>query len=313
MNSQLVFACCSAATLALLLGAYRHRSVLRGQSVADSLISFSPVLMAVPIAIFSMEHLFAASALSAIVPVWLLHPIFWTYLVGAALLLAALSFCSRIGLKWSASLLTLLFLTFVALIHVPNTVQHWRERLYWTLIARELLFAAGAFTFALSLWHEHAHGKHRAALQRAAGFMVAVILLFFACQHFLNTGFSPGVPLPKRTPNWVPFAPFWAYLVGAIYLASAYMFAWSRQFRCAALLSGCTLLALVLLLYVPILIQNFGTPQTVEGINYVADTLLAAAAMLMCGLNTQPLDCSALPSARNQGSPMTPVRSAGSN
>lgn len=195
--------------------------------------------------------------------------------------------------------------------HVPNTVHHWRERLYRTLIARELLFAAGAFTFALSLWHEHANGKRRAILQRAAGLTVAVILLFFACQHFLNAGYSPGVPLPKRTPSWVPFAPFWAFLVGAIYLASAYMFAWARQFRHAALLSGCTLLALVLLLYLPILIQGSGTAQTVEGINHVADTLLAAAAILMCGMNTQPLNSIALSSVNQPGAPLATVRSAG--
>ena len=51
----------------------------------------------------------------------------------------------------------------------------------------------------------------------------------------------------------------------------------------AAALSGSTLLFLTCFLYTPLLAMNFRTAQAVEGINYVADTLLAASALLMCG------------------------------
>jgi hypothetical protein len=54
------------------------------------------------------------------VPSWLPAHLFWVYLVGAALLAAAISFIAWRCVRWSAALLALLFLIIVATIDLPN-------------------------------------------------------------------------------------------------------------------------------------------------------------------------------------------------
>ena len=72
--------------------------------------------------------------------------------MGAALLAAAISFIAWRYVRWSASLLALLFLIIVATIDLPNLPQHVHERLFWTLTVRETAFAGGAMVLAGSLW-----------------------------------------------------------------------------------------------------------------------------------------------------------------
>lgn len=54
--------------------------------------------------------------------------------------------------RWSASLIALLFLIIVATVDLPGLPQHIHERLYWTLPVREMCFAGGAIVLAGSLW-----------------------------------------------------------------------------------------------------------------------------------------------------------------
>lgn len=290
MNHLLITACCSAGLIMLVLGIISYRRVLRVAQPLESLIRFSPVLMAVSLAIFSMEHFFDATELAAIVPAWLPFPVFWTYAVGGALLAAAISFVARKQMRWSAPLLTILFLTFVLTIHVPNTITHWKERIFWTLIVRESLFAAGTLVLAASLWRDGATKAYSSVLGRIGRTIAGIALLYFALQQFFHPRFAPGVPLPKLTPNWVPFPVLWAVLVGAIFLVAASRLPWSRSATFAATLAGGTLVFLTVFLYLPILLFEFGKPQTLEGINYVGDTLLAAAAVLLCGFGNGGLE-----------------------
>ncbi|MBA3915841.1 MAG: hypothetical protein H0X25_18700, partial [Acidobacteriales bacterium] len=89
-------------------------------SGADRVLVLGPVFEAVALAIFAAEHFLAARELSAIVPRWMPGALFWTYLVGAALLAAAISFIAWRYVRWSALLLALLFLIIVATIDLPS-------------------------------------------------------------------------------------------------------------------------------------------------------------------------------------------------
>ena len=237
-----------------------------------------------------MEHLFDAQALAAIVPSWLPYPVFWTYAVGFALLAAAVSFVTRRQMRLSAPLLALLFLIFVLTIHIPNTITHWKERIFWTLIVREALFAAGSLVLTAGLY-EPAGFFHlnSAVLARAGRVMAAIALLYFSLQQLFHPRFAPGVPLPKLTPSWVPFPIAWAVVVGIVFLIAAAGMPRVRTARLAACAAGATLLALTVMLYLPILVLAFGTKGTLEGINYVADTLLASAAVFLCGSTSDSL------------------------
>ena len=243
------------------------------------ILLLGPAFEATALAIFAAEHFLAAQGLSTIVPRWLPGALFWTYLVGAALLAAAISFIAGRYVRWSASLLALLFLIIVATIDVPNLPQHVHERLFWTLTARETCFAGGAMVLAGSLWPQ---GRVLVTLGRL---IVGCTFVFYAVEHFLFPRFVPGVPLEKLTPAWVPAPVLIAYAVGITLLITGVGLMLDRSRRIAAATAGSMLLLLTIFFYVPILVTEMRSPLAVEGINYVGDTLLFAATALLAGFD----------------------------
>jgi uncharacterized membrane protein len=266
--------------VALAAGLFFVQPRLAAASGPGRILVFGPVFEAVALAIFAAEHFLAAHDLSVIVPRWLPGPLFWTYFVGAALLAAAISLIVGRYVRWSASLLALLFLIIVATIDVPNLPQHLHERLFWTLTARETSFAAGAMVLAGSLWPR---GRVAGALLILGRFLVAFTFIFYAVEHFLFPRFVPGVPLEKMTPAWVPAPALLAYVVGTTLLAAGVGLMFRRTRRTAAATAGTVLLLLTIFFYVPILITEIRSPLAVEGVNYVGDTLLFAATALLAG------------------------------
>jgi len=137
-----------AGSAALVAGLFLVRPRFAAASGAGRILVLGPVFEAVALAIFAAEHFLAARDLMGIVPRWLPGPLFWTYFVGCALLAAAISFIAWRYVRWSASLLALLFLIIVATIDLPNLPKQLHERLFWTLTVREMAFAGGAMVLA---------------------------------------------------------------------------------------------------------------------------------------------------------------------
>jgi uncharacterized membrane protein len=266
---------------ALAAGLFFVRPRLAAASGPGRILVLGPVFEAVALAIFAAEHFLAARDLSVIVPRWLPGALFWTYFVGAALLAAAISFIAGRYVRWSASLLALLFLIIVVTVDVPNLPAHVHERLFWTLTVRETSFAGGAMVLAGSFWPR---GRTAGTLLILGRFIVAFTFIFYAVQHFLFPRFVPGVPLGKLTPAWVPAPTLLAYVVGATLLAAGIGFMFRRTRRVAAATSGTVLLLLTIFFYLPILVMEIRSPLAVEGVNYVGDTLLFAATALLAGL-----------------------------
>jgi uncharacterized membrane protein len=266
---------------ALMAGLFFVRPRFAAASGVDRVLVLGPVFEAVALAIFAAEHFLAARDLSAIVPRWIPGALFWTYFVGAALLAAAISFITWRYVRWSASLLAVLFLIFVATIHLPNLTKHLHERLFWTIAVRETAFAGGAMVLAGSLWPRgRSAGTTLILLGR---FVVACTFVFYAIQHFLFPRFVPGVPLGKMTPAWVPAPTLLAYIVGITLLVAGVGLMIRRNGRTAAAIAGTVLLLLTIFFYVPILLLEIRSPLAVEGVNYVGDTFLFAATALLAG------------------------------
>ena len=279
--SLLTWGMIGAGIASLVTGLFLVRARFAAASGIGKVLVLGPVFEAVALAIFAAEHFLAARDLSAIVPRWIPGALFWTYFVGAALLAAAISFIAWRYVRWSASLLALLFLIFVATIHLPNLTKHVHERLFWTIAVRETAFAGGALVLAGSLWPR---GRSAGTTLILVGrVVVACTFVFYAIQHFLFPRFVPGVPLGKMTPTWVPAPALLAYLVGATLLATGVGLMIRRNGRTAAAIAGTVLLLLTIFFYVPILILEIRSPLAVEGVNYVGDTFLFAATALLAG------------------------------
>jgi uncharacterized membrane protein len=270
-----------AGTAALIAGLLLVRPRFAAASGAGRVLVLGPVFEAVALTIFAAEHFLAARDLSGIVPRWLPGPLFWTYFVGAALLAAAISFIAWRCVRWSASLLALLFLIIVATIDLPGLPKGLHERLFWTLTVRETAFAGGAMVLAGSQWARgRSTGTSLIMLGRS---IVACTFVFYAIEHFLFPRFVPGVPLEKMTPAWIPAPTLISYIVGATLLAAGVGLMVRRTRRIAAAGAGTVLLLLTIFFYVPILITEIRSPLAVEGVNYVGDTLLFAATALLAG------------------------------
>jgi uncharacterized membrane protein len=276
-----VWAMIWAGVVALVAGFILAAPRLRATSGADKVLLMGPIFEAVALAMFAAEHFTAAHDLMGIVPRWLPWPLFWTYFFGVALLAAAISFIIWRCVRWSASLLALFFLIIVFIVSLPNLPAHTHERLFWTLLVRELSFGSGAIVLAVSLW-QPGHPA-RAVLLRIFRGIVAVVMIFYAIQHFLFPKFAPGVPLELLTPAWVPAPVFLAYVIGIVLLLGGIGLLVQPTIRIAAAGAGIVLVVFTAAFYVPIAAMDIHTKLAVQGLNYIGDTWLYAATILLAG------------------------------
>lgn len=245
-----------------------------------------PVFEASALAVFAGEHFTATRDLMPIVPRWLPYPLFWTYFVGVCLLAAALSFIAWRHVPWSASLLALLFLIIVATVDLPNLPRAAHSRFFWILTVREISFAGGAMVLAGSLWS--GWGPAGEALVAIGRGIVALVMIFYGVEHFLFPRFVMGVPLQKLTPAWVPAPVAIAYLLGSTLVIAGACLLIRRSIEIAAAGAGSVLLLLTVFFYGSILVADLraggnNSGLVVEGLNYVFDTMLFAATVLLSG------------------------------
>ncbi len=278
--SVLVWGMVGAGVAALIAGLVLVRERFRAASGAGKLIVLGPVFEAVSLAIFSAEHFLAARGMMGLVPKWLPGPLFWTYFFGVALAAAAISFIVWRGARWSALLPALFFLLIVATVDLPNLQKGLHNRIFWTLTVRETCFAGGAMALAGSMWPS-------AWLSRVGRIIVGATMVFYGIEHFFYPHNVPGVPLEKMTPGWIPAPVLIAYFVGIVLVIAGVAVLIGRRVRVAAASAGLVLVLLVAFFYLPIFLTEMHTPLALEGMNYVGDTLLFAATVLLAGFGAE--------------------------
>jgi uncharacterized membrane protein len=286
-----VWAMMAAGIAALAAGLVLARPRFQAAYGAGKTLVLGPVFEAAALAVFSAEHFTAARDLMTIVPRWLPYPLFWTYFVGACLLAAAVSFISMRHVRWSASLLALLFLIIVATIDLPNLPRGPHTRFFWILTVREMSFAGGAMALAGSVWPSR--GKAGAALTAIGRTIVAAVMIFYGIEHFLYPRFVTGVPLEKPTPAWMPTPVFFAYMVGLSLVLAGLCLLIAKFIRVASAVCGSVLMLLTVFFYGSILAVDIRTAGNnsalmVEDLNYIFDTILFAATVLLAGLGREP-------------------------
>jgi uncharacterized membrane protein len=276
-----------AGSVVLVISLARNLKELMAAAGWNKLIVLGPVFFAAAMAVFGAEHLVLARSLMQVVPVWMPARLFWVYFVGIAELAAALSLAVGKWVRWSALSLAVMFLLFVLTIHLPNVVARPADRFLWAVLLRDTTFGAGAFSLAVAR-SRHPHSPRSQAMIRTARLAVAVPIIVFGIEHLLHPRFAPGVPLPKLTPAWVFLPQLLGYLAGSVLLAGGAAMLFHRRSRLGALAVGALMTILTVCLYLPILLMDDPT-QRLEGMNYVADTLLfGGAVLLVAGASPEP-------------------------
>lgn len=273
MVSGIVFWPSFAGLAFLILGLVVVRKEFAAAQGLEKLVVLGPVFVAASLATFGAEHFAASSGISQIVPAWMPGHLFWTYFVGTSLLAAALSLSLMKYVRWSAPFLAVMFFIFVLSIHLPNVIANPHDRFRWAVMLRDTTFAAGALALA-GVTNQEKSPQLSKALILLGRILFAFPLIFFGLEHFLHSNYAPGVPLPKLMPAWVPMPYLGANLVGAVLIVAGVSLLLNKWSRLSAIFVGLAMVVLTLCLYTPILCMDKGPAQRIEGINYVADTLL---------------------------------------
>jgi uncharacterized membrane protein len=280
--SRTVVAMCSAGIALFPIGILAAKNDIAEARSLDKIVALGNLCFAIPLAVFGALHLFGPRFVIDLVPVYMPWRLFWVYAVGCALIAASLSMATRIGVRWSGLLFGIMMFLFVAMIHLPGALRHPHDRIIWTIVFREMSFGGAGWILAgnaMDGWR----GQGKRTLMTVGRVLITMAVIFFGIEHFLHATGLPGVPLKKEMPTWIPGRMLIDYVTGAALLVAGGSILLSRNTRTVATYVGGWILLMVLVIYSPVLVVALSEPGTaveVEGINYFADTLLFAGAIL---------------------------------
>jgi len=291
--SRTAVSMCGAGILLFLIALWAAQADVARTRGLEKIVALSNLCFAIPLAVFGAEHLSGAQFLMLGVPPYMPWRLFWAYFVGFALLAASLSIATKIQVRWSGLLFGIMMVLFVAMIHFPGALANPGNRFTWTIVIRELSFAGGGWLLAATAMPGQGRGRGGSTLITVGRLLIAVAAIFFGVEHFLHPLARPGVPLEQLMPAWIPGRIVIGYLTGAILLVAGVAILLARKIHMAATYLGTWIVLLVVFIYGPILIASLADPSTaikVEGINYFADTLLFAGAILALASATPRAD-----------------------
>ncbi|MFI5186892.1 MAG: hypothetical protein ACHQF0_09220 [Chitinophagales bacterium] len=185
-------------------------------------------------------------------PSWI-HSSTWAYIVGAALITAAILIIAGKKAKMASLLLGLFLLIIFLLIQCtyvlfvqPNFPRHLA---LWTDPLKELALSGGAFVLA-QLCDDELNASSRSLLSTVLKKLIPFGMIFFSItmisfgiDHFFYTEFVAGL-----VPSWFPDHIFWTYFAGVALIGSGVAIILEiRVERVAALLSTMLFLWFVLL------------------------------------------------------------------
>jgi uncharacterized membrane protein len=283
-----VVAMCSAGIALFMIGMWAAKGEIAAAHGLDQIVALSNVCFAIPLAVFGALHLFGAQFVIGLVPRYMPWRLFWVYFVGGALIAASLSIATKIAVRWSGLLFGIMMFLFVAMIHLPGALARQHDRIIWTIVFREMAFGGAGWILAgnaIDGWR----GPGNSALITAGRILIAIAVILFGILHFLHPTGLPGVPLQKQMPTWIPGRVLIDYVTGVALLVAGGSILLARKTRIVATCLGGWILLLVLVIYGPVLIGALSEPGTavkLEGINYFADALLFAGAILALASTT---------------------------
>ena len=289
-RARMVISTCTAGIALLVIGGWRARTAVAEARGLDKLVALSHTFFAMPLAVFGAEHLCGDKGIMELVPAYMPWRLFWFYFVGVALVAASLSIATRVLVRWSGLLFGMMMFLFVAMLHFPGALAEPHERIGWVIVFREMSFGGGGWVLAggaVPGWRPSV----KSTLVTVGRVLIASTAIFFGIQHFLHPANVPGVPLERVMPEWIPGRVIVGYLTGAFLLVCGASILAGKKTRTMATYLGTWIVLLVVFIYGPMLIASMRDPSTaakVQGINYFADTLLFAGAILGLAASATP-------------------------
>jgi uncharacterized membrane protein len=89
-------------------------------------------IFAIALLVFGIQHFIYMDYIVTLIPAWIPFPVFWTWVVRLAFLLAAISICIKVKTRLACTLLGFMFLFWVIFVHAPRVIASPRLEPEWT-------------------------------------------------------------------------------------------------------------------------------------------------------------------------------------
>jgi uncharacterized membrane protein len=116
----------------------------RWNALVDRMTVPGIALLGLSSIVFGTVHFLYAQAVAGLIPGWIPGALAWTYAIGAARIAAGLSLVTRVKAQITATLLTLMYGTWVLIVHIPRVVSSVTDASEWTLLVLAVAFCGGA-------------------------------------------------------------------------------------------------------------------------------------------------------------------------
>ena len=103
---------------------------------------------ALPLVAFGFLHAMYAAYVATLVPAWIPGHLFWAYAVGVAFVLAGLAITANIQARLAATMLGLMFASWVVVLHLPRAIAAAESGNEWTSTFVALTMAGCSFAVA---------------------------------------------------------------------------------------------------------------------------------------------------------------------
>jgi len=107
----------------IIAGCFSEKNKHTLNRFRERMVPFGSVLFSLPIITFGVLHLLYAKDVSAMVPTWINHPVFWTYFAGVALLGSGISIIFKIRTGLIAALLGVMIFLWFIILHIPRVIN----------------------------------------------------------------------------------------------------------------------------------------------------------------------------------------------
>ena len=226
-------------------------------------IKAAPFLIAVPMAIFGVQHFVYLQFVADFIPSWIPWRVFWACFTGIALIAAAVAIVTKIWVRWAATLLGVMIFLWVLLLHTSRIASHPGDFGEWRGIFQALAMSGCAFTLIRSIAPNSPEtAKTRTAAFRllaalskggakVAPWFIGVAMTALGAEHFVFSRVAtPQVPL------WIPGPAAANYLGGAALVACGVGICLPRTRRKSAGLLCILIFASMLVFHLPVVLRS---------------------------------------------------------
>lgn len=138
--------------LAMLLGGLLAFAAIAGGRRSDAIRRFAPLVFGACLVVFGISELVYSRFTASLVPAWLPpSQLFWTYVTGGCQIAAGLAVLSGVLDRLAALLVTLMYLGFGLLVHLPRVIAEPKLLGAWSENGVNLVLAGAAWLLAETL------------------------------------------------------------------------------------------------------------------------------------------------------------------